>query len=127
MINSLTNEPIRVSKYPGAWPYVRVPLDQLDQVKKLLDQAGFRYYVHMHAVSIDGGPYTMDVSFEHRAEVAALQAVFDNYQDPKVVPSRCPDGEQEREAGSIGDSPWTSYNEEGATDNREGPMIQLNH
>jgi hypothetical protein len=88
MINSITNEPIQVEKIPGAWPYVRVPLDQLDQVKKLLDNAGFRYSVDKYALSSDGEPYTVDVSFEHRAEVAALQAVFDNYQDPKVVPSR---------------------------------------
>jgi len=88
MINSITNEPIRVEKYPGAWPYVRVPLDQLDQAKKLLDHAGFRYSVDVYALSSDGEPYTVDVSFEHRAEVAALQAVFDDYQDPKVVSSR---------------------------------------
>ena len=79
MINSITNEPIRVDKYPGAWPYVRVPLDQLDQVKKLLDHAGFRYHVAKYALSSDGEPYIVKVSFEHRADVAALQAAFDDY------------------------------------------------
>ncbi len=88
MINSITNEPIQVDKIPGAWPYVRVPLDQLDQVKKLLDQAGFRYAVAKFALSSDGEPYTVDVSFEHRAQFADLQAVFDAYQDPMAVSIR---------------------------------------
>jgi hypothetical protein len=88
MINSITNEPIQVDKIPGAWPYVRVPLDQLDQVKKLLDDAGFRYSVDVYALSSDGEPYTVDVSFEHRADVAAVQSLFDHYQDPTTVPSR---------------------------------------
>ncbi len=123
MINSITNEPIQVDKIPGAWPYVRVPLDQLDQIKKLLDHAGFRYSVDKYALSSDGEPYTVDVSFDHRAEVAALQAVFDDYQDPTTVPSGRPDGEEEREAGSIGDSAWRPYNERGAAHNQEGAMI----
>jgi hypothetical protein len=123
MINSITNEPIRVDKYPGAWPYARVPLDQLDQVKKLLDHAGFRYSVDKYALSSDGEPYTVDVSFEHRAEVAALQAVFDDYPDPSVIPSGRPDGEQEREAASVGDSAWRRYNDEGIAHNQEGAMI----
>jgi hypothetical protein len=81
MINSITHEPIRVDKYPGAWPYVRVPLDQLDQVKKLLDRAGFRYSVAKNALSRDGEPnIIVKVSFEHRADVAALQALFDDHQ-----------------------------------------------
>jgi hypothetical protein len=40
MIDSITHEPIRVSEIPGAWPYLTVPLDQLDLVKILLDQGG---------------------------------------------------------------------------------------
>ena len=87
MINSITNEPIRVDKYPGAWPYVRVPLDQLDQVKKLLDHAGFRYHVAKYALSSDGEPYIVKVSFEHRADVVALQSLFDHHQDPTTIPS----------------------------------------
>ena len=37
MIDSITKEPIRVGRYPEAWPYIRMPLDQLDQVKKRVD------------------------------------------------------------------------------------------
>jgi hypothetical protein len=79
MIDSITKEPIRVSKYPEAWPYIRIPLDQLDEVKKLLDHAGFRYAVDHYAVSADGEPYTVVVNLEHRADVAVIQGLLDNH------------------------------------------------
>jgi len=88
MIDSITKEPILARKYYGAWPYIRLPLDQLDEVKELLDRAGFRYAVDTFALSSDGGPYTVDVHFDHRAEVAAIQAVLDDCQAPEIVPTR---------------------------------------
>ena len=36
MIDSLTKEPIRVIEDRDAWPYIRLPLDQLDQSKNSL-------------------------------------------------------------------------------------------
>jgi hypothetical protein len=88
MIDSITKEPIRVRKYYGAWPYIRLPLDQLDEVKKVLDRAGFRYAVNKYAVSKDGDPYSVGVHFDHRAEVAAIQGVLDSYEAPEIVPNR---------------------------------------
>ena len=64
-------------------------LTKLDQIKKLLDHAGFRYSVAKYALSSDGEPYIVKVGFEHRAEVAALQAVFDDEQNCQA---RLPDG-----------------------------------
>jgi hypothetical protein len=88
MIDSVTKEPVRVKKYPEAWPYIRLPLEQLDEVKTLLDRAGFHYAVNKYAVSSDGQPYTVVVNFEHRADIAALQRLLDDYQDREIVPSR---------------------------------------
>jgi hypothetical protein len=88
MIDSITKEPIRVSKYFGAWPYIRFPLDQLEEVKELLDRAGFRYAVDMYAVSSDGNPYTVGVHFDHRAEVAAIQVVLDDCEALEILLSR---------------------------------------
>lgn len=88
MIDAVTNEPIRVSIYRGAWPYIRFPLEQLDEVKKRLDRAGIRYAVDTYALSSDGDPYTIDVHFDHRAEVAAIQAMLDNCHDREIVPTR---------------------------------------
>jgi hypothetical protein len=85
MIDALTKEPIRLSKYRGAWPYIRFPLEQLDEVKKVLDRARFRYVVNKYAVSSDGDPYTVGVHFDHRAEVAAIQGVLDDYQAPRFL------------------------------------------
>jgi hypothetical protein len=86
MINSLTDEPIRVSKYPGAWPYIRVPLEQLDRVKKLLDDSGFRYYVDEYALSVNGEPYTSVVNLEHRADVVAIQRLLDECEEHEMTP-----------------------------------------
>ena len=88
MIDSVTKEPVRVKKYPEAWPYIRLPLEQLDEVKTLLDRAGFRYAVNKYAVSSDGQPYTVVVNFDHRAEVAAIQGVLDDYSDAFPSPPR---------------------------------------
>jgi hypothetical protein len=88
MIDSITKEPIRVSKYFGAWPFIRLPLEQLDEVKKLLDRAGFRYAVDKYAMSSDGDPYTVGVHFDHRAEVAAIQGLLDDCEASEIVPSR---------------------------------------
>lgn len=88
MIDSHNREPIRVSRYPEAWPYIQVALDQLDQVKALLDRAGFRYSVDKYAVSVDGEPYIAVVNLEHRADVAGIQRLLDDYQDPAMLPSR---------------------------------------
>ena len=88
MIDSITKEPIQVRRYPEAWPYIRLPLDQLDQVKKILDDAGYRYHVAKYALSTGGKPYTVVVSLEHRADVAALQKLLDDYEDSEMVSSR---------------------------------------
>ncbi len=87
MIDVVTKEPSRVDRFPEAWPYIRIPLDQLDQVKKLLDRAGFRYAVDKFALSVEGEPYTVDVHFEYRADVSALQRLLDDCQDPEIVAS----------------------------------------
>ncbi|HKI18004.1 MAG TPA: hypothetical protein VKA15_08985 [Isosphaeraceae bacterium] len=88
MIDSHTKEPIRVSRYAEAWPYIRVPLDQLDLVKTLLDRAGFHYSVDKYAVSVDGETYTAVVNLEHRADVAAIQGLLDDYEDSMAMPHR---------------------------------------
>jgi hypothetical protein len=87
MIDAVTKEPIRVSIYHGAWPYIRFPLEQFDEVKKRLDRAGIRYDVDKYALSYDGNPYTVGVHFDHRAEVAAIQAVLDECQTREIVTS----------------------------------------
>jgi hypothetical protein len=84
MIDSYTKQPIEVIGGKEPWPYVEVQLDQLDVVKKLLDDAGYRYSVDKYALSFNGGPYTLTVAMEHRADAAALQKLFDDNEAPKV-------------------------------------------
>ncbi len=89
MTDSFTKKPIRVIREEeDPWPYFDVRLDQLDVVKKLLDDAGYRYSVDKYAISYKDRPYTTVVSLEHRADVAALQKLLDDHEDPKITHRR---------------------------------------
>jgi hypothetical protein len=78
MIDSLTNEPIRIA-FMESGPYVFVQLDQLEQVKKILDEGGFRYWVDEDAISLNGQPYTSVVNLGREADVAAIQDLLDKH------------------------------------------------
>ena len=85
MIDSITKEPIRVDKYPEAWPYIRLPLDQLDQVKKLLDGADIRYSVDEDAISFNDQPYTAVVNLAHDVDVSAVQKLLDEHKSRRMA------------------------------------------
>ncbi len=81
MIDSLTKRPIKVSDDEDAEPYIFVQLDQLDLVKKLLEEAGHDFYVEEDAISFNGQPYTSVVELRHRADVTAIQKLLDDNED----------------------------------------------
>lgn len=85
MIDSFTKEPIRVSDDGDPGPYIMVQLDQLDLVKKILDDAGCRYYVDEDAISFNDQPFTTIVNLAHNADVAAIQRLLDESEDPKMA------------------------------------------
>ncbi len=87
MIDSLTKEPIRVSDDGEAGPYIIVQLDQLGLVKKLLDDAGYQYYVDEVAISFNGQPYTAIVNLGRHANVPPVQEVLDDNEAPDLVRS----------------------------------------
>ena len=90
MIDSFTKEPIRVSDDGDAGPYMMVQLDQLDLVKKLLDDAGYHYYVDEDAISFNDQPYTAIVNLGHHADVPAIQRLLDDNEGPKMARPRRP-------------------------------------
>jgi len=85
MIDSFTKERIKVNDDGDIAPYIIVQLDQLDLVKKLLDDAGFRYDEDEDAVSFNGQPYTTIVNLGLHADVLAIQRLLDANEDPKVA------------------------------------------
>lgn len=88
MIDSLTKKPIRVSDDGDVGPYIMVQLDQLGLVKKLLDNAGYDYYVDEDAISFNDQPYTAIVNLGNDANVPAIQSVLDDNEDPNVARRR---------------------------------------
>jgi hypothetical protein len=89
MTDSFTKEPIRVIREEeDAWPYIYVRLDQLDMVKKILDNAGYRYAVNEEAFSFNDEPYTTVVHLDFRLDAAAVQKLLDDHEDPKLTRQR---------------------------------------
>jgi hypothetical protein len=84
MIDSFTKEPIRVTEEGGAGPYIMVQLDQLDLVKKLLDDAGYGYQMDEEAISFNDQPFTSVINLGSHADVSAIQRLLDDNQDPSV-------------------------------------------
>jgi hypothetical protein len=88
MIDSFTKKPIRVHDDGGGEPYIIVRLDQLDSVKKILDDAGCGYRVDDESISINGNPYATFVYLEHRADVPAIQKLLDDSDASKMTRPR---------------------------------------
>ena len=90
MIDVVTKKPLYVSTDGTAGPYIMVPLDQLDEVRQLLDQHNFRYWVDEDAISLNGKPFVTVVDLGRGTDAAAVQTIlprgskgpFDRQQEP---------------------------------------------
>jgi hypothetical protein len=78
MIDTVTNKPLRVSTDGTAGPYIMVPLDQLDNVRRLLDARRIPYSVDEDAISLNGEPYVTVVDLGRAADAAAVQTILDD-------------------------------------------------
>jgi hypothetical protein len=79
MIDSHTNKPIKVIDDGDGEPYILVQLDQLELVKKLLDEAGYRYSEHDDVYSVNGKPYVAWINVSHQVDVPAIQRLLDDH------------------------------------------------
>jgi hypothetical protein len=97
MLDSLTKKPIEVIDDGDEEPYILVQLDQLELVKKLLDDAGFRYSVHDDEYSVNGKPYIAWIDVLRLVDVPAIQRLLDANEAPKLNrPRRSPSGRRGR-------------------------------
>jgi hypothetical protein len=78
MIDVTTNKPLRVSTDGTAGPYIEVAVSQLNEIQRLLDSHGIRYWVDEQAISWEGGPYTTDINFGRAGDARAIQAILDS-------------------------------------------------
>ncbi len=89
MTDSFTKQPIRVIRgEEDEWPHIEVRLDQLDVIEKLLNDAGYRYAVDKYALAYKDEPSTLDVHLDFRTDVAAVQKLLDDHEDPKMTRKR---------------------------------------
>jgi hypothetical protein len=84
MLDSLTNKPIKVIDDGDGEPYILVQLDQLELVKKLLDDAGYRYSEHEDVYSVNGQPYVAWINVSDQVDVPAIQRLLDDNEAPKM-------------------------------------------
>ena len=77
MIDATTRNPLSVSTGGTAGPYLVVQVLQMDEIRRLLDQHGVRYWVGEFALSMDGGPEKTFINFGPGADTRAIQAALD--------------------------------------------------
>lgn len=78
MIDVTSRKPLRVSTDGTAGPYVMVPVSQLDEVRRLLDSNGIRYWVQEDAISLNGAPFVAVVNLGTGTDPGVVQAALDS-------------------------------------------------
>ena len=77
MTDTTTKKRFRVSGDGMAGPYLMVPVLQLKEVQRLLDDHQFRYWVDENAISLDGQPAVAVINFGRSTEGKKVQAILD--------------------------------------------------
>lgn len=77
MIDKMTKRPLRVSTDGVAGPYLMVPVDQLESVRKALDSHNIRYWVDADAISLDGEPAITVINFGFAGDADQIQSILD--------------------------------------------------
>ena len=77
MIDEMTMRPLRISTDGVAGPYLMVPVNQLESVRKALDSHKIGYWVDADAISLDGEPAITVVNFGRAGDADQIQAILD--------------------------------------------------
>ena len=78
MVDPGTEKPFRVLTDALAGSYIKVSVNGLERLRKLLEDNAIRHWVDHYAVAVDGGP-SMTVIWLHRSTVPTqVQALLDN-------------------------------------------------
>ena len=78
MTDVVTTKPLVVSSDAAVGLFITVPVSQLDEVCRLLDGRGIRYWVDEYAVSLDGEPEVTDINLGRGGDAVAVQALLDS-------------------------------------------------
>lgn len=78
MIDTSTKKRLYVSTDGDAGPYIMVPVQQIDDVRALLDANTIPYWVDENAISLDGKPEITVINLGHGADATTVQNILDN-------------------------------------------------
>ena len=77
MTDSTTQQRMRVSAGGKSRPYIMLPLDQLDAVKRILDKNQVSFWVDGTAISINGKPEVVVINLGRGADAEQIQKMLD--------------------------------------------------
>ncbi len=76
MIDRTTGLPLRVEE-GTVGPYVRLPFDQLAEIKRVLESHRLHYTVREDIISLSGGPFIAVVDLGRGTDAEAVQTILD--------------------------------------------------
>jgi hypothetical protein len=77
MTDTTTRRPIRVSTDSTSGPYIMVPVDLLEKVRKLLVENDIPHWVDHNAISVDGRPAVTVINLGRGADSRRVQELLD--------------------------------------------------
>ena len=77
MIDTATHKAIKVSFTDAAGPYIWVSLEQLDRLRKVLEQHDIRHWVDNYSVSVNGEPMMTKIYVRKRTDPDQVQRLLD--------------------------------------------------
>jgi hypothetical protein len=77
MIDPTTQQPIRVSTEAPTARYIRVSVEFLEKVRKLLEDNDVPHWVDHYAISVDGRPAMIVIHLRRKADPSQVQELLD--------------------------------------------------
>ncbi len=77
MIDTSTEQPVKVMYTEGAGPYLEIPYSQVPDVERALKEHSIYYWLREGVFSWNGGPEIAMVRFGRAGDRDAIQAVMD--------------------------------------------------
>jgi hypothetical protein len=77
MTDTATQKPIRVSTESPSGPYIKLSVESLERVKKLLVENDIPHWVDHIAVSVDGRPATTLIYVGRKVDSRRVQELLD--------------------------------------------------
>jgi hypothetical protein len=77
MTDTTTRRPIRVSTDGTSGPYIMVPVELLEKVRKLLVENDIPHWVDHNAISVDGRPAVTVINLGRGADSRRVQDLLD--------------------------------------------------